>query len=73
MSRMCSCSEVCVEFVAVLEAVRIHYLFLYNLLQFLGFSWTFSLLTANLILQGQGQASPVIPTHCHCIHWDIIR
>ncbi|KAK3533877.1 hypothetical protein QTP70_032994, partial [Hemibagrus guttatus] len=48
------CSEVCVEFVAVLDALRRHYLFLYNLLQFLGFSWTVSLLTANLILHGEG-------------------
>ncbi|XP_017332994.3 very-long-chain (3R)-3-hydroxyacyl-CoA dehydratase isoform X2 [Ictalurus punctatus] len=38
----------------VLDALRRHYLFMYNLLQFLGFSWTFSLLTANLILHGQG-------------------
>ncbi|XP_060797864.1 very-long-chain (3R)-3-hydroxyacyl-CoA dehydratase-like isoform X1 [Neoarius graeffei] len=39
---------------SVLDALRRHYLFMYNLLQFLGFSWTFSLLTANLILHGQG-------------------
>ncbi|XP_027008042.1 very-long-chain (3R)-3-hydroxyacyl-CoA dehydratase-like isoform X1 [Tachysurus fulvidraco] len=39
---------------SVLDALRRHYLFVYNLLQFLGFSWTFSLLTANLILHGQG-------------------
>ncbi|KAI4888514.1 hypothetical protein NFI96_024610 [Prochilodus magdalenae] len=38
----------------VLDAVRRCYLFLYYLLQLLGFTWTFSRLTANLILQGQG-------------------
>ncbi|XP_037401519.1 very-long-chain (3R)-3-hydroxyacyl-CoA dehydratase-like [Pygocentrus nattereri] len=37
-----------------LDAVRRYYLFLYYLLQFLGFTWTFSRLSANLILQGQG-------------------
>ncbi|XP_072516206.1 very-long-chain (3R)-3-hydroxyacyl-CoA dehydratase-like [Salminus brasiliensis] len=36
----------------VLDAVRRCYLFLYNLLQSLGFTWTFSCLTANLILLG---------------------
>ncbi|KAF7703552.1 very-long-chain (3R)-3-hydroxyacyl-CoA dehydratase-like [Silurus meridionalis] len=38
---------------SVLGALRRHYLFIYSLLEFLGFSWTFSLLTANLILYGQ--------------------
>ncbi|KAK1798597.1 hypothetical protein P4O66_006891, partial [Electrophorus voltai] len=37
----------------VLDVLRQCYLFLYNLLQFLGFSWTLSRLTADLILQGQ--------------------
>ncbi|KAL6468543.1 hypothetical protein MHYP_G00220670 [Metynnis hypsauchen] len=38
----------------VLDTVRRYYLFLYYLFQFLGFTWTFSRLSANLILQGQG-------------------
>ncbi|XP_015464073.3 very-long-chain (3R)-3-hydroxyacyl-CoA dehydratase-like [Astyanax mexicanus] len=36
----------------VLDTVRRCYLFLYHVIQFLGFTWTFSLLTANLILLG---------------------
>uniref|UniRef100_A0A4W4DS07 Very-long-chain (3R)-3-hydroxyacyl-CoA dehydratase n=1 Tax=Electrophorus electricus TaxID=8005 RepID=A0A4W4DS07_ELEEL len=44
--------KVCVAFTLVLDVLRQCYLFLYNLLQFLGFSWTLSRLTADLILQG---------------------